>query len=162
MDALFYRGMALLALDEKAGLLEDAGRTDAAIAELGKVYDFDIPKDHPAYEVKVRLLGKLATLYVSNGRKDEAVETIEGMLADVAKGTPAEAAAWFEAGKTYRAAGMTENALEAFDRAIALSDALAKAAPERGPRPGGDRPGRGHGGSPGHNPPPPPPGGEPQ
>jgi len=161
-DALFYRGMAMLALDEKATMLAEAGSTDEAIAELRKVYDYDIPNDHPAFEIKVRLIGELATLYAADGRKAEAVNTIKGMLADLAEGTPAEAAAWFEAGKTYRAAGMVDEALEAFDRAIALSDALAKRSLEEGPRCPGGPPHRDSADRSRRPPPPPPHGDEPR
>ncbi len=125
-DARFFHGLSLMALDEKASLLAEQGHNDAAIAELRKVYAYDLPKDSPVYEVKVRLVGKLARLLATAGHTEEAVKTVQDMLADVAKATPSEAAAWFEAGRTYRAVGMTEEALKAYDRAIAVSDELAK------------------------------------
>ncbi|HNX48815.1 MAG TPA: tetratricopeptide repeat protein [Thermoanaerobaculaceae bacterium] len=139
MEARFFHGMALMALDEKASLLVEAGKPDAAITELRKVYTYDLPKDHPVYEVRVRLVGKLARLLAASDKKDEATRTITEMLADVAKGTPSEAAAWFEAGKTYRELGRIDDALKAFDRAIALSDELSKQSWEHGPPEGGPR-----------------------
>ena len=160
-DERFFHGLSLMALDEKASVLAEQGKTDAAIRELRKVYAYQLPKDHPVYEVRVRLIGKLAKLLAASGNKEEATKTIEEMLVDVAKDTPAEAAAWFEAGRAYRELGMSDEALKAFDRAIAVSDQLAtrefaKAdGPEgrgHGPRPGrpGERP-------PGQAPGPPPP-----
>lgn len=125
-DARFFHGLSLMALDEKASLLAEQGKNDAAIAELRKVYAYDLPKDSPVYEVRVRLVGKLARLLATAGHKEEAVKAVQDLLADVTKGTPSEAAAWFEAGKTYRAVGMTEEALKAYDRAIAVSDELAR------------------------------------
>jgi tetratricopeptide (TPR) repeat protein len=136
MEARFFNGMALMALDEKASMLAEAGRSAEAIAELQKVFTYDLPKDHPVYEVRVRLVGKLARLLASTGRKDDAVKTIQDLLADVAAKTPSEAAAWFEAGKTYREVGKTDEALKAFDKAIALSDELSKLRWEPGPAPG--------------------------
>jgi tetratricopeptide (TPR) repeat protein len=138
-DASFFRGLALMALDEKTTMLVDEGKAEAAIQELRKVYDYDLPRNNPVYEVKVRLIGKLARLCATTGKKAEAAKTIKDMLVDVAAGTPAEAAAWFEAGKTYKEAGMSDEALKAFDRSIELANALAK----RGPMPGGVPPGRG-------------------
>ncbi len=143
-EARFFLGLSLMALDEKAGMLAEAGQTDAAIAELKKVYAYNLPKDHPVYEVRVRLVGKLAVLQAKSGQKAEAVKTIQAMLADVAKGTPAEAAGYFEAGKAYRELKMTDEALKAFDKAIEVSDALAKQEWKPGPPPqggGGMRPG---------------------
>lgn len=139
MEERFFHGMALMALDEKAGLLVEAGKPEAAIAELRRVYTYDLPKDHPVYEVRVRLVGKLARLLATSGQKDEAIKTVTDLLADVAKGTPSEAAAWFEAGKSYRQLGMTDDALKAFDRAIALSDELSKQSMEHGPPAGGPK-----------------------
>lgn len=138
-DARFFYGLSLMALDEKASLLAEQGRNDAAIAELRKVYAYDLPKNNPVYEVRVRLVGKLARLLATTGHKEEAVKTVQDMLADVAKGTPSEAAAWFEAGKTYRAVGMTDEALKAYDRAIAVSDELATHEWKPQPQGGGPR-----------------------
>jgi tetratricopeptide (TPR) repeat protein len=124
-DSRFFHGLSLMALDEKASLLAEQGRNDAAIAELRKVYAYDLPKDSPVFEVRVRLVGKLARLLAAAGHTEEAVKTVGDLLTDVAKGTPSEAAAWFEAGKTYRTLGMVEDALRAYDQAIAASDELA-------------------------------------
>ncbi len=125
-DASFFQAQAMRALNEKVDLLLDQKKTDLAIQELRRVYTFDVPRTQPAFEVKVRLVGRLAELYVATGRKAEALETVKGMLAEVAPGTPAEAAAWLEAGTVYRATGMPDEALKAFDRAIELSNRLAQ------------------------------------
>lgn len=137
MEARFFNGLSLMAIDEKASMLAEGGKTDAAITELKKVYGYDIPKDHPVYEIRVRLIGKLAKLQAASGKKDEAKKTLGDMLVDVAKGTPSEATAWFEAGRAYRELGMTDEALKAFDKAIALSDELAKRDLGPGHGPGG-------------------------
>lgn len=160
-DDRFFHGLSLLALDEKASLLAEQGQTDAAIAELRRVYSYELPKDHPVYEVRVRLIGKLAKLLAQSGHKEEATKALQDMLGDVAKGTPAEAAAWFEAGKAYRELKMPDEALKAFDRAIAVSDELARRGrgPDQGPGggPRGPRPGRAGEHPPGQAPAPPPP-----
>ena len=105
-DASFFQALAMRALNEKVDLLLDQKKTDAAIQELRRVYTFDVPKGQPSFEMKVRLIGRLAELYAATGKKPEALEAVKGMLADVVAGTPAEAAAWLEAGTVYRAAGM--------------------------------------------------------
>jgi tetratricopeptide (TPR) repeat protein len=120
------------AIEEKSDVLLEAGKTDAAIETLQKVYTVDVPKPHPVYEMKVHLIGKLAVTYANHGRKKEAVDTMQKLLAEVPPDTPAEAAALVDAGVVYRQAGMTDEALKVFDRAIALSEKLAKA-PPRGP-----------------------------
>jgi tetratricopeptide (TPR) repeat protein len=125
-DASFFQALAMRALNEKVDLLLDQKKTDAAIQELRRVYTFDVPKGQPSFEMKVRLIGRLAELYAATGKKPEALEAVKGMLADVVAGTPAEAAAWLEAGTVYRAAGMPDDALKAFDRAIDLSNKLAQ------------------------------------
>jgi tetratricopeptide (TPR) repeat protein len=125
-DSSFFQAMAMRALSEKVDLLLDQKRTDLAVQELRRVYTFDVPKAQPSYEMKVRLIGRLAELYAATGKKADALETAKGMLADVAPGTPAEAAAWLEAGTVYRAVGMPDEALKAFDRAIELSNKLAQ------------------------------------
>ena len=156
LDASFFQGQAMRALSEKVDLLLDQKKTDLAVQELRRVYTFDVAKMQPSYEMKVRLIGRLAELYAATGKKTEALDTVKGMLADVSSGTPAEAAACLEAGTVYRALGMPDEALKAFDRAIELSNTLAKSgwrpprrdrepregAPQRGPREGppGDRP----------------------
>jgi len=134
------------ALEEKSDILLEQGKADAAAEVLQKAYGIDVPKEHPAYEMKAHLLGKLAAVYVSHGKKKEAVETIQKLLADVPPDSVAEASALVDAGAVYRQAGMADEALKAFDRAIALSEKLAKA-PPRGPAgrpmppPGGRPPG---------------------
>ena len=125
-DASFFRGQAMRALNEKVDLLLEQRKTDLAIQELRRVYGFEVAKTQPSYEMKVRLVGRLAELYAATGKRAEALETVKGMLADVTAGTPAEAAAWLEAGTVYRAVAMPDEALKAFDRAIELSDRLAQ------------------------------------
>jgi tetratricopeptide (TPR) repeat protein len=136
--------LALRALDEKATLLLEQGKTDAALVELKRTFDIDIPRDHPAYELKAQGIGRFAITLTNVGRKKEAVETIQHLLAEVPPGSVAEAAAWLDAGTVYKQSGMPEEALKAFDRSIELAQKLAKT---RGPA------GR---------PPQPPPGGRPQ
>jgi tetratricopeptide (TPR) repeat protein len=136
----------LRAIEEKSDVLLEEGKTDAAVETLQKVFAVDVPKWHPAFEMKTHLVGKLAVTYAKAGRKKEAVETVQKLLAEVPPDTPAEAAALVDAGAVYRQAGMNDEALKAFDRAIALAEKLAKAAP-RGPAgrpmppPGGRPPG---------------------
>jgi len=125
-DSGFFLGQAMRALNEKVDLLLDQRKTDLAIQELRRVYTFDVAKTAPTYEIKVHLVGRLAELCAAAGRKAEAIDTVKGMLSDVAPGTPAEAAAWLEAGTVYRAVGMPDEALKAFDRAIDLSTRLAQ------------------------------------
>jgi tetratricopeptide (TPR) repeat protein len=133
------------AIDEKVDLLMEQGKTDAAIEELKRAFGMEIPKEHPAYEAKAHLIARLAVTYAKAGKKKEAVETIERLLADVPAGTVAEASAWVDAGAVYKSVGMADEALKAFDKAIALSEKLAKA--PRGPAgrpmppPGGRPPG---------------------
>ncbi len=140
----FPMALALRALDEKATLLLEQGKTDAALVELKRTFDIDIPRDHPAYELKAQGIGRFAITLTNVGRKKEAVETIQRLLAEVPPGSVAEAAAWLDAGTVYKQSGMPEEALKAFDRSIELAQKLAKT---RGPA------GR---------PPQPPPGGRPQ
>ena len=144
-DASFFQALAMRALNEKVEVLLDQKKTDLAIQELRRVYTFEVAKGQPTYEMKVHLVGRLAELYAATGRKAEALETVKGMLADVASGTPAEAAAWLEAGTVYRGVGMPDEALKAFDRAIDLSNKLAQTGwrpprregvPQRSPREG--------------------------
>ena len=136
LDAPFFQGQAMRALDEKVSLLLEQRKNDAAIEELRRVYTIGVPKDHPVYEMKARLIGRLAGLYASAGRKTEALETIKGLLAEAPQGTPAEAAVWLDVGTAYRILGMPDEALKAFDRAIELSNRLAQVGwrPAQGPR----------------------------
>lgn len=131
-DRAFLYGQAMRALDEKASILIEQNRPDLAIEELKKVFTFDVPREHPVFEAKAHLIGRLATTYAITGRKKEAVETIQKLIAEVPPGSVAEATAWLEAGTVYKQAGMPDEALKAFDRAIELSQKLAKA-PPRGP-----------------------------
>ena len=141
----FPMALTLRALDEKASLLLEQGKTDAALVEMKRAFDVALPKDHPAYELKARVIGRFAITLTNVGRKKEAVETMQRLLADVPAGSVAEAAAWLDAGTVYRQSGMTEEALNAFDRSIELAQKLAKT---RGPagrpphQPPGGRPPR--------------------
>lgn len=141
----FPMALALRALDEKATILLEQGKTDAALVELKRTFDFDVPKDHPAYELKAQGIGRFAITLTNVGRKKEAIETIQRLLADVPPGSVAEAAAWLDAGTVYKQSGMPEEALKAFDRSIELAQKLAKT---RGPagrppqQPPGGRPPR--------------------
>jgi tetratricopeptide (TPR) repeat protein len=137
-DAAYLRAQVMRALDAKADLLVAQGKPDLAISELRRVLAFEIPKTHPAFELKARLVGRLASLYAANGKKAEALETIKALLAGVAAGTPAEAGAWLDAGTVYRALDMPDEALKAYDRAIELSTTLART----GWRPPQEQPGR--------------------
>jgi tetratricopeptide (TPR) repeat protein len=142
VDAPFFAGQAMRALDEEADLLIQTGKVDDAIEALRHVYEFEVPREHPIYELKAHLIGRLAALYARKGAKDKALDTLKELLADVPPGTPAEAAAWLDAGTTYRALGMTDEALKAFNRAVELSTKLAKTG-WRPPLRRGGRPGRG-------------------
>ena len=126
----FPMALALRALDEKASLLLEQGKTDAALVEMKRAFDVDVPKDHPAYESKAHLIGRFAITLTNVGRRKEAVETIQRLLAEVPSGSVTEAAAWLDAGTVYRQAGIPDEALKAFDRAIELAQKLTKT---RGP-----------------------------
>lgn len=141
-DRFFFLTLAMRASDEKAGLLLEQGKTDAAIEELRRIVAVDVPKDSPPYDLKVRLIGRLAITLTNVGRPKEAVETIQKLLAEVPAGSPAEASAWLDAGVVYRQAGMPEEALKAFDRAIELSQKLAESGRRPLPGPPGGRPAR--------------------
>ncbi len=156
MDRGFLYGQMFQALDSKVSLLVEQGKNDAAIDELKKVLAVDVPKEHPIYEAKARLIGRLAITLTNAGRKKEAVETIQRLLAEVPPGSVAEASAWLDAGTVYRQSGMPEKALDAFDKAIELSQKLAVKAPSRGPA------GRLQGPPPGGHPNGPPPGPNPK
>lgn len=145
----FPVALALRALDEKASLLLEQGKTDAALGEMKRAFELDVPKTGPAYEMKAQLIGRFAITLAEAGRKKDAVETIQKLLAEAPSGSVAEAAAWLDAGSVYRKAGMPEEALRAYDRSLELSKRLAKAGPSEGARrPPGER----------HGPPPEPPG----
>jgi tetratricopeptide (TPR) repeat protein len=136
--------LALRALDEKATLLLDQGKTDAALVEMKRAFDIDIPRDHPAYEMKAQGIGRFAIILTNVGRKKEAIETIQRLLAEVPPGSVAEAAAWLDAGTVYKQSGMPDEALKAFDRSIELAQKLAKTRGPAGrppqPPPGGRPP----------------------
>lgn len=132
MDRAFLYGQAMRALDEKATILIEQGKTDLAIEEMKKAFGFDIPPRHPIFEAKAHVIGRLAVTYANVGKKKEAVETIQRLIGEIPSGTVAEASAWVEAGSVYKQVGMLDEALKAFDRAIELSQKLAKA-PPRGP-----------------------------
>ena len=132
----FPLALAMRAIDEKASLLLEQGRTDAALAEMKRAFALDVPKDGPAYEMKAQLIGRFAVTLAEAGRKKDAVETIQKLLAEAPTGSVAEANAWLDAGSVYRKAGMPEEALKAFDRSLELAQKLAKTRPE------GDRPPR--------------------
>jgi len=135
-DRNFFLAQTLRAIDQKAGILIDQGRHEAAADELRKVLAIDIPKDTPMFEAKVHLIGRLAISLTNIGKKKEAVETIQKLLAEVPKDSVAEAQALLDAGTVYRQSGMPDEALKMFDRAIDLSQKLAAKAP-RGPADGG-------------------------
>ena len=147
----FPMALVLRALDEKASLLLEQGKTDAALTEMRRAFDVDVPKDHPAYELKARSIGRFAITLTNVGRKKEAVETIQRLLAEVPPGSVAEAAGWLDAGTVYKQSGMPEEALKAFDRSIELAQKLAKTRGPAGrppqPPPGG-RPPRSQGHTP--------------
>jgi tetratricopeptide (TPR) repeat protein len=130
-DRPFYLAQELRALDEKVSLLVETGKADAAIAEAKKAEAIDIPRNHPAYELKIHLLARPAQIYADTGRKKEALDALAKLGADVPKDSPAEAAYLLDAGRVYRKLKMTDEALKAFDRVIELSDKLAKSARPR-------------------------------
>lgn len=155
-DRGYLYGQILRAIDEKASMLIEQGKGEAAAEEMKRATAIDVPKDHPVFEMKVHLLGRLAITYTNLGRKQEALDTIRKVLADVPPGSVAEANAWLDAGTVYRQSGQPEEALKAFDRAIELSQKLALTAPPPGPRRGmpPNQPGERRAGPPpaGHNP----------
>jgi tetratricopeptide (TPR) repeat protein len=131
------------AVDAKVNLLLEMGRTQQAIDELLRVESMDIPKQHPLYDVKAHLIGRLAISFSEAGRKKEGLETIQKLLADVPPGSPAEASAWLDAGVVYKQSSMPDDALKAFDKAIELSQKLARSGRRPVPPlgPGGRPPG---------------------
>lgn len=147
-DAFYFKMQTLHAIEGKVDILLEMGKVTEAIEELKKVSAVDIPKNSPGYEVKCHLVGRLAGIYADAGRKAEALETVRRLLADAPVGTPAEAAAWLEAGSIYKRLHMPEEALRAFDKAIELSKRLAATGwqPQGPPGlPGGQRPAPGGG-----------------
>ena len=149
-DRGFLLAQVIRAYGEKAALLFDQGKPEAAIEELRKGAAVDVPKDHPAYELKVQLMGRLAVALADTGRTKESVEAVQKLLADVPPGSVAEAQAWLDAGVVYRRAGMPDEALKALDRSIELSQKLAKT---RGPAGRSPIPPRGQPGRPASQPP---------
>jgi tetratricopeptide (TPR) repeat protein len=141
-DRVFFLAQQVRALDEKVSLLVETGKPDAAIAVAKKAEAIEIPKDHPAYELKVHLLARSAQIYADTGRRKEALEALAKVGEDVPKDGPAEAAFLLDAGRVYRKLKMPEEALKAFDRVIELSEKLARTGrrPDPGFGPGG-RPG---------------------
>ncbi len=121
----FFQAQAMRAMDEKGSLLLEMGKNAEAIQALREVYTLDVSKQSPMYELKVHLIGNLAKAYLAAGQKSQALETMKKVLSEVPAGSPAEAAAWLEAGGVYKKAGMPEEALKAFDRSIELSEKLA-------------------------------------
>ena len=139
-DRVFFLAQEVRALDEKVSLLVETGKPDVAIAVARKAEGVDIPKDHPAFELKVHLLARTAQIYADTGRKKEALEALAKVGADVPKDGPAEAAFLLDAGRVYRKLNMPDEALKAFDRVIELSDKLSRMGRRFDPGPGG-RPG---------------------
>ena len=142
-DRFFFVAQELHAVDAKVSLLVQMGRTDAAIEELIRVEAIEVPKGHPVYEVKAHLIGRLAATYAEAGKKKQALETLQRLVADVPAGSPAEAVSWLDAGMVYKLLSMPDEALKAFDKAIELSQKLARSGrrPAPNPGPGGRPPG---------------------
>jgi tetratricopeptide (TPR) repeat protein len=138
-DRAFFQAQVMRAIDEKATLLIEQGKPDAAVAELQRASAIDVPKDHPAFDMRARLLGRRAITLTALGRGKEGVEAIQTLIAEVPPGSPAEAAAWLDAGVVYRQAGMPDEALKAFDKAIELSQRLAEGGRRLPPQPPGSR-----------------------
>lgn len=138
-DRFFVQGQLLRALEAKTSLLIEQGKQEEAAKELQRILDIDVQKPGPLWEARIHLLSRLAITYTNVGKKKEAVETIKKVLADVPAGTPLEASVLVDAGTVYRQAGMLEEAMKAFDRAIEVSNKLATAprGPARRPPPGG-------------------------
>jgi tetratricopeptide (TPR) repeat protein len=134
-DPGFLAGQTIRALEEKADLLIEQKKTDAAIEEMRRVFSLDVPREGPAFELKAHLVGRLAITLANAGRKKEAVETMQRLLAAVPAGSVAEATAWLDAGVVYRQAGLPDEALKAYERSIELSQKLARLRGSSGPPP---------------------------
>jgi tetratricopeptide (TPR) repeat protein len=104
----------------------EQGKTDAALVEMKRAFDLDVPKVGPAYEMKAQLIGRFAITLAEAGRKKDSVDTIRKLVAEAPAGSVAEANAWLDAGSVYRKAGMPEEALKAFERSLELSQKLTK------------------------------------
>ncbi len=144
----FFQAQAMRAMDEKGTLLLEMGKPAEAVAALKDVYTLDVPKQSPMFELKVRVIASLAKAYLAAGQKAQALDTMKRVLAEVPPGSPAEAAAWLEAGTVYKKAGMPEEALNAFDKSIELSKKLAAGGFVPPPHPGALGPRSGPGGPP--------------
>lgn len=140
-DRSFLLVNVLRAIEGKAMILLDQGKTEAALEELRRAQTVEVPRESPAWEAKAHLISRLARTYAEAGKRKEALETTQRLLSDVPPGSVAEATAWVEAGATYRQLGMSDEALKAFDRAIELSEKLVRSprgpAGRPGPPPGG-------------------------
>ena len=140
-DRFYFVAQELHAVDAKVNLLVQLGRTDAALEELARVETIEVPKNHPVYEVKAHLIGRMAATYAVAGKKKQALDTLQRLQADVPPGSPAEAAAWLDAGTVYKTLSMPDEALKAFDKAIELAQKLARSGRRTAPNPGpGGRP----------------------
>jgi tetratricopeptide (TPR) repeat protein len=144
----FFQAQAMRAMDEKGSLLLEMGKPAEAVQALKDVYTLDVPKQSPMFELKVHVIGSLAKAYLAAGQKAQALETMKTALADVPPGSPAEAAAWLEAGTVYKKAGMPDEALKAFDKSIELSKKLAAGGFHPPPPGGAQGPRSGPGGPP--------------
>ncbi len=147
-DRNFLLGQVLMAIDHRAQILSEQGKPEEALEELRRILTIEIPKDHPAYEIKVRVLGRIAMAYAQSGKRKEAIESLQRLLADVPPKSVAEASAYLDVGQVYRSLGMADEALKAYEKAIELSQKLAQNPPRRprpmGPPPSGNTgPGRG-------------------
>jgi tetratricopeptide (TPR) repeat protein len=118
-DRGYLYGQILRAIDEKASMLIEQGKGEAAAEEMKRASTIDVPKDHPVFEMKVHLLGRLAITYTNLGRKQEALDTIRKVLdVPLREAWPRPMPA--STPTVYRQSGQPEEALKAFDRATEL------------------------------------------
>jgi hypothetical protein len=64
----FPLALALRALDERASLLLEQGKTDAALVEMRRAFTLDVPRKSPVYELKAQLIGRFALTLANTGR----------------------------------------------------------------------------------------------
>ncbi|MEM6702483.1 MAG: tetratricopeptide repeat protein [Acidobacteriota bacterium] len=105
---------------EKAWLLQEAGRSDEAIAELKKALELPFPPGEISEERRLGVVLALCEMYLEQGRPLDAARTAEGVLDEWQEQPARLAELHIILGYAYRALEQNDKALRHFDRAIEL------------------------------------------